>query len=63
MVTEVDMAKRQEAYRQALDIWMEEAPGTMLYNPLETYAMKAGVEWMPYSLYYMDFRPYNLQFK
>ena len=63
LVTEVDMAKRQEAYRQALDIWMEEAPGTMLYNPLETYAMKAGVEWMPYSLYYMDFRPYNLQFK
>lgn len=63
LVTETDMAKRQKAYREALDIWMEEAPGTMLYNPLETYAMKASIEWQPYSLYYMDFRPYNLKFE
>lgn len=58
--SETDMAKRQQAYREALDIWMEEVPGTMLYNPLETYALKKSVKWMPYSLYYMDFRPYNL---
>ena len=52
-----DWDERQDAYRQALDIWMDEAPGTMLYNPLETYAMKAEIDWRPVSLYYMDFRP------
>ena len=62
IVTSTDMAERKAAYREALDIWIDEAPGTMLYNPLETYAMRAGIEWKPYSLYYMDFRPYNLQF-
>lgn len=40
IVTSMDMAERQQAYREALDIWVREAPGTMLYNPLETYAMK-----------------------
>ncbi len=62
MITSTSMAERKDAYREALDIWMEEAPGTILYNPLETYAMRAGVDWKPYSLYYMDFRPYNLHF-
>ncbi len=60
IVSATDMEVRQDAYRKALDIWMDEAPGTMLYNPLETYAMKASVNWRPVSLYYMDFRPYNL---
>ncbi|MEQ9123864.1 MAG: ABC transporter substrate-binding protein [Alphaproteobacteria bacterium] len=61
--TSADWDERRKAYRAALDIWMDEAPGTMLYNPLETYAMKASVDWMPYSLYYMDFRPDVLKFK
>lgn len=60
--SETDMTARQAAYREALDIWMDEVPGTMLYNPLETYAMKKSVMWKPYALYYMDFRPYNLSF-
>lgn len=58
--SETDMEARKAAYREALDIWMEEAPGTMLYNPLETYALKKSIKWKPYSLYYMDFRPDNL---
>lgn len=57
IVASTDWDERQDAYRQALDIWMDEAPGTMLYNPLETYAMKAVIDWRPVSLYYMDFRP------
>lgn len=61
--SETDMTARKAAYREALDIWMDEAPGTMLYNPLETYAMKSSVHWKPYALYYMDFRPYNLTFE
>ena len=32
------------------------------YNPLETYAMRKDITWKPYGLYYMDLRPYNLQF-
>lgn len=62
IVTSTDMAERQEAYRDALDIWMDEVPGTMLYNPLETYAMRKDITWKPYGLYYMDLRPYNLIF-
>lgn len=62
LITSTSTEERKQAYREALDIWNEEAPGTMLYNPLETYAMKADVQWRPVSLYYMDFRPYNLQF-
>ncbi|WP_246237287.1 ABC transporter substrate-binding protein [Halovulum dunhuangense] len=62
IVASTDWDERQQAYRDALDIWMDEAPGTMLYNPLETYAMRADIGWKPYGLYYMDLRPYNLTF-
>lgn len=62
IATVVDPTARQDAYREALQIWMDEAPGTILYNPLETYAMRADIGWQPYGLYYMDFRPYNLTF-
>ncbi|SDG15807.1 MULTISPECIES: ABC transporter substrate-binding protein [Thalassobaculum] len=62
LVSSTETADRKDAYRKALDIWTDEVPGTMLYNPLETYAHKKSVNWEPYSLYYMDFRPYNLTF-
>jgi peptide/nickel transport system substrate-binding protein len=62
LVTSMDNAERKQAFREALTIWMDEAPGTILYNPLETYAMRAEINWKPYGLYYMDFRPYNLSF-
>ncbi|MEQ9607692.1 MAG: oligopeptide ABC transporter substrate-binding protein, partial [Kiloniellaceae bacterium] len=55
--------ERKQAYKQALDIWEAEAPGTLLYNPLETYGVKSSIDWLPYALYYMDFRPDNLTFK
>ncbi|ARE39030.1 Dipeptide-binding ABC transporter, periplasmic substrate-binding component [Rhodovulum sp. P5] len=61
IVASTDWDERQQAYRDALTIFMDEAPGTMLYNPLETYAMRKDIEWKPYGLYYMDLRPYNLQ--
>ena len=62
ILTSTDWDERQRAYRAALDIWVDEAPGTMLYNPLETYAMRKDITWKPYGLYYMDLRPYNLLF-
>lgn len=61
IVASTDWDERKQAYRGALDIWMDEAPGTMLYNPLETYAMRKDITWKPYGLYYMDLRPYNLR--
>jgi peptide/nickel transport system substrate-binding protein len=62
MIASTDWTERQEAYREALTIWNDEAPGTILYNPLETYALRRDIQWKPYGLYYMDFRPYNLTF-
>jgi len=61
ITTSTDWQERKDAYRKALDIWMDETPGTMLYNPLETYAMRKNIQWKPYGLYYMDLRPDNLQ--
>ncbi|MEX2644128.1 MAG: ABC transporter substrate-binding protein [Acetobacterales bacterium] len=61
--TSADMTERQKASREALEIWNDEVPGTILYNPLETYAVKKSIAWKPYALYYMDFRPYNLVFR
>jgi peptide/nickel transport system substrate-binding protein len=62
IIASTDWEARKAAYREALTIWNEEAPGTILYNPLETYALRRDIQWKPYGLYYMDFRPYNLKF-
>jgi peptide/nickel transport system substrate-binding protein len=56
----LDQDFRYEAYQTMLDIWEEEAPGTVLYIPHEIYGVRDHVEWTPYSFYYMDLRPHNL---
>jgi peptide/nickel transport system substrate-binding protein len=38
-------------------------PGTVLYIPHEIYGMRDGVDWLPYSFFYMDLRPGNLRFE
>jgi peptide/nickel transport system substrate-binding protein len=45
-----------------LDIWEDECPGTILYQPLETYGVKKSVRWRPYTFYFMDLRADNLSF-
>lgn len=50
-------------YQQQLDEYEGEAPGTTLYAPKEIYAMKTSIDWSPYSLYWMDLRPYNFKIK
>lgn len=60
--TTLDEDVRYENYQRMLDIWEEEAPGTVLYDPVEFYGVSRTVNWSPYSFYYMDFRPYNLSF-
>ncbi len=57
----VDKAVRKKAFRRMMEIFHDEVPGTMLYNPISTYAMRKGIDFTPYSLYYMDLRPDNLK--
>lgn len=60
--TEIDPAKRKQAFAQMLDVWEDACPGTVLYQPLEIYGVKKKVKWRPTTFYFMDLRPDNLQF-
>ena len=60
--TTLDHDVRYANYQQMLDIWEDEAPGTVLYDPAEFYAVSTPVNWTPYPLYNMDLRAYNLSF-
>ena len=57
VVTSMDPKQRYAAFQTMLDIFEDEAPAALLYNPYETYAMKNTIQWTPYPLYFMDFRP------
>lgn len=61
LTSSVDKPERKQAFRRMMEIFQEDVPATILYNPLATYAMRKGVEFTPYSLYYMDLRPDNLK--
>lgn len=58
-----DRDTRRRDYWRMLDIWEEEAPGTVLYYSVEFYGVRRGVRWTPYSDFYIDLRPYNLAFR
>lgn len=62
-IATLDQEFRYDAYQEMLDIWEEEAPGTVLVLPDETYGVRDGVNWNPYSLFYMDLRAHNLSFE
>lgn len=57
MVSNMDPKERYKAFQGMLDIFEDEVPAILLYNPLETYAMKNTIDWSPYPLFFMDFRP------
>lgn len=59
----LDVQRRFDIYQRLLDIWEKEAPGTVLYVPVENYGVSKDVNWSPYPFYYSDFRAYNLSFK
>lgn len=54
-----DVAQRKKDFQRMLDIFEDEMPMTILYNPVAAYAMKNTVKWQPYSQFYMDFAPAN----
>ncbi|MCC6419868.1 MAG: ABC transporter substrate-binding protein [Gemmataceae bacterium] len=57
----LDQKRRYEIYQRMMDIFEADAPGTVLYIPLESYGLKKGVDWTPYPIYYFDPRAYNLK--
>jgi peptide/nickel transport system substrate-binding protein len=57
----LDQQRRSVNYQRMMDIFEEDAPGTVLYIPLESYGLKKGVDWTPYPIYYFDPRAYNLK--
>jgi peptide/nickel transport system substrate-binding protein len=59
---ETDAAKRKALFKALLDAWEDEAPGTVLYQPAEFYALKRNIAWRPYTFYFMDLRNDNLSF-
>ena len=61
MFTTADVDERRANFQRMLDIFEEETPMTILYNPVVTFIMSDDVQWTPYSLFFMDFRADNLQ--
>lgn len=59
---ETDPEKRKALFKAMLDAFEDEAPGTVLYQPAELYAVRSNVKWRPYTFYFMDLRPDNLAF-
>lgn len=60
-----DAAERSEAHAAVLDYFEEEAPATILFQPLEHYGVRDEITWQPLigsRGYLMDFRSYNLSF-
>lgn len=57
----LDRSLRGDLYRQMLDEFENEAPGTSLYQTVDIYAMANTIDWTPYPLFQLDFRPYNLK--
>lgn len=60
--TETDPATRHRLFQAMLDAWEDAAPGTVLYQPAEFYAVRRTISWRPYTFYFMDLRPDNLRF-
>jgi peptide/nickel transport system substrate-binding protein len=60
---ETDPAKRKALFETMLNAWEEASPGTVLYQPLEIYGVRKSVKWQPYTFYFMDLRPDNLEFE
>lgn len=56
-----DVKERSKIFQKSLDIFEDEMPGTLLYNPIASYGVRKGIEFTPYSLYFLDLRPDNLK--
>lgn len=55
-------AERRRLWIALMDEWDTEAPGVLLYSPLEIIGKRRAIRWSHPPLYYMDFRPDSLAF-
>lgn len=53
--------RRKALSKKLMTIWREEAPGALLYYPYESWGIRDGLEWTPYSSQAMDFRAGNFK--
>lgn len=58
---EMDPQARSDMWRRMMEIWMDERPGTPLYNWLDTYGVRDGIEYQPYGITFLDLRDYNFR--
>lgn len=63
METTLDHDERMAYYTEALDIFEAEAPQIELFQAVEYYGVRDGINWKPYSFWPMDFGPNNLSFE
>lgn len=56
----LDPKVRFAKYQEMLDLFEEEAPGTVLFRTREYYGVRKAISWQPYTVYMMDFRAPNL---
>lgn len=59
--TTSDHAERKKYFIEALDIFEDARPEIELYQALEYYGLRQGIEWKPYSFWPMDFSATNLK--
>ena len=62
MELELDAEARRALALELLDLWEAESPGTILWFPTETYAMRDNVNWVPDRSHSLDFRPHLFSF-
>jgi peptide/nickel transport system substrate-binding protein len=56
----LDMAARSAAYQEILDIWEDEAPGTLLYRINFISGQDESIGWQPYTGFDLDLRRQNI---
>lgn len=57
-----DGADRLAAFNRMRDIFEEEAPAVLLYQPFDVYAARKDVNWRPVTFETMELRAHNLSF-
>ncbi|WMT92728.1 ABC transporter substrate-binding protein [Pelagibacterium sp. H642] len=60
--TTVDPEERLSYFNEALDIVEAEAPQMEMFQNVEYFGVREGINWKPYSFFMMDLGPTNLSF-
>lgn len=61
--TTLDADERVAYFNEALDIVEAEAPQMELFQHVEYFGVREGIDWQPYSFWMMDLGPNNLSFE